>query len=180
MDWKTVKRPGFFGKERDAFYKKTDEKYGRDNWRIVWQWNGAVLPFITACQLYEDGYYADSHNRERLWKELASSARDVYDHQESDVQSGWDYTIQNGTATHLQDIAIRKVMLRRGIKFQGDKLVQVRQHESYWGQRLSPGKVPFHEPELIVEPHLVGWWDVSSIEDFWQSNKVLQVRDKQA
>lgn len=177
MNWRTVERPGHFGKKRDKFYRQYDEKFGKENWRIMWQWNGGTIPHIVACQLYEDGYYADSFKREGLWKELASVARDVYDHQESDVQSGLDYLIQTGNATHLQDIAIRRVILRRGYKFEGDKLVQIRSHAEYWGQNLSPGKVPFHLPELIVVPHLEKWWDYNSIEDFWQSNKVLQARD---
>lgn len=33
-------------------------------------------------------------------------------------------------------------------------------------------------PEMIVKPHLSGWWNEDSIEDFYQSNKVLQIRDR--
>jgi len=176
MTWITTERPGYFGKKRDEFYRLSDEKFGKENWRIMWQWNGGTIPFIVACQLYEDGYYADSFRRESLWKELASVAKNVYDHQESDVQSGLDYLIQSGDATHLQDIAIRRVMLRRGYNFEGDALVQIRGRAGYWGQNLSPGKVPFHLPELIISPHLENWWSYNSIEDFWQSNKILQIK----
>jgi len=65
---------------------------------------------------------------------------------------------------------------RRGWSFQGDKLVQIRKHSEYWGRNLSPGKVLFHLPQLIAVPHLVGWWDHNSIEDYYQSNKVLQIK----
>ncbi len=177
MKWTTIERPGTFGKNRDTLYRQYDERFGKDNWRVIWQWNGEFLPHITACQLYEDGYYADSFRRESLWKELASVARNVYDIQESDVESGLDYLLQSGNATHLQDIAIRRVMLRRGYKFEGDQLVQIRSNKSYWGQVLSPGRVQFHLPDLILVPHLESWWDPNSVEDFWQSNKVLQVRE---
>jgi nicotinate-nucleotide adenylyltransferase len=38
--------------------------------------------------------------------------------------------------------------------------------------------VPFHEPGGLLRPSLArGGWDEGSIEDFWQSNKVLQVRE---
>jgi hypothetical protein len=178
MTWRTVERPGYFGKKRDEVYKQFDEKFGKENSRIMWQWNGNTIPFIVACQIYEDGYYADSFRREKVWKELASIAKDVYDHQESDVKSGLDYLVQNGNAMHLQDIAVRRVMLRRGYKFEGYILVQIRDHKEYWGQTLSPGKIPFHLPELIVVPHLgLKWWDYNSIEDFWQSNKILQIKE---
>jgi hypothetical protein len=177
MTWKTIDRPGFFGKKREEFYARYDSELGKDNWRLAWQWNNRTLPFIEACQRYEDGYFADSFEHEKIWRELASSARDVYDHAEADIESGLDYLIQRSNSTHLQDIAIRRVMRRRGIKFAGDELVQVRKHEDYWGGLLSPGKVRFHLPEHIVVPHLQGWWDENSIEDFYQSNKVLQVKE---
>jgi len=174
MEWEIVERPGFFGKKRDEIFRQYDEKFGKDNWRIAWQWNREIIPFIAACRVYEEGYYFDSFKRENLWIELAAAARDVYDHQESDVESGLDYLVQKGIATHLQDIAIRNVMSRREFKFKGDRLIQIRSHSEYWGQNLSPGKVPCHMSELIVVPHLKGWWDNNSVEDFYQSNKVLQ------
>jgi nicotinate-nucleotide adenylyltransferase len=108
---------------------------------------------------------------------LCATASDVYDIQPSNVESGLDYHKQECTATHLQDIAVRRVLVRLGRSFKGDHLVQIRGHESE-GYRLNPGKVPFHEPESIIEPTFAPgrWWDAHSVEDFWQSNKVLEVR----
>lgn len=176
MNWETIERPGFFGKRKNEITELYNEKYGEDNWRIVWDWNQETVPFLFACHLYEDGYFNDSFKREGLWKELVSAAKDVYDHQESDIESGLDYLVQKGNATHLQDISIRRVVLRRGWKFEGSKLVQVRGHYDYWGQNLSPGKVKFHLQDLIEKPQLAGWWDKDSIEDFYQSNKLLQIK----
>ncbi len=177
MAWRTIERPGHFGKRKGEIHKQNDEKYGKENWRIAWQGVNEIIPYLTACQIYEEGYYLDSFNREGLWKELMAVAKNVYDHQESDVESGLEYLVQKGAATHLQDIAIRRVVLRRGWRFEGDQLIQIRSHDQYWGKNLSPGKVPFHLPELIVVPSLQGWWEYNSIEDFYQSNKVLQVRE---
>ncbi len=177
MIWTTLERPGFFGSKKDEIIRQYNEMFGEENWRLMWQWNDGVVPYIEACQLYEDGYYADSFNREDLWKKLSKTASDVYDHTPTNVESGLDYTLQEGTATHLQDIAIRRVMMRRGWKFEGDELVQIRSHSQYWGENLSPGKLPFHMPEMIVEPRLESWWDKDTIEDFYQSNKVVQVRE---
>jgi len=178
MTWKTIERPGHFGKNRDEVFNQYNEKYGKDNWRLIWSWNGEFIDYITACKIYEDSYYNDSFKREGLWKELTSVAKEVYDHEESNVESGLDYLVQNGNATHLQDIAIRSVILRRGWKFEGDKLTQIRSHKTYWGNNLSPGKVSFHLPELIISPHLESWWDYNSVEDFYQSNKFLQIMEK--
>jgi len=177
MSWKTIGRPGFFGEKRDETFKQYNEKYGEGNWKIAWKWKDEYLPHITACQIYEDAYYSDSFRREDLWKELIKEAKDVYDHHESDIESGLDYLVQKGAATHLQDIAVRRVVMRRGWKFQGDKLIQIRSHKEYWGEKLSPGKVKFHLPELIIEPRLEGWWDDYSIEQWYQSAKVLQIKE---
>lgn len=178
MEWKVIGRPGFFGDKRDEIFRQYDEKYGAGNWEIAWLWSGRTIPFEIACQIYEDSYYADSFLRGDLWKDLVSVAKDVYDHTQSNVNSGLDYSVQEGTATHLQDIAIRRVVLRRGWDFEGDELVQIRSHKTYWGGKLSPGRVPFHLPHLIEVPHIAGWYDSNSVEDFYQSNKVLRVKDK--
>jgi hypothetical protein len=177
MNWRTVERPGHFGKKREEFYKQYDESYGKGNWRIMWGWRDEVIPFDLACLAYEDAYYHDSLKRENLWKKLVSVAKEVYDYIPDDIKSGMDYSAQQGTATHLQDIAIRRVISRRGWRFTGSELVQIRSHAEYWGENLSPGKVQFHLPEVIVLPHLEKWWDYNSVEDFWQSNKILQIKE---
>ena len=174
----TIERPGYFGRKKDSLIKTYNDMYGLGNWRISWGWLDKVVDFHFACHLYEDGYYNDSFRREDLWEELIKEAFDVYDIDKLDVDSGFDYLHQKSKATHLQDIAIRRVVSRRGWKFAGNKLIQVRSHSTYWGKELSPGKVAFHLPEHIVEPRLEKWWDKNSIEDFYQSNKVLQIKDK--
>jgi len=178
MTWKTIERPGFFGKNRDGAFNQYNEKYGEGNWRLRWTWKGKDISYKSACLVYEASYYKDSFTREDLWKELISKAKDVYDHQESNVNSGLDYLLQEGGSTHIQDIAIRRVVLHRGWNFEGDELIQIRSHKTYWGNNLSPGKVPFHLPELIISPHLESWWDKNSVEDYYQSNKVLEIKEK--
>lgn len=177
--WKTVERPGFFGKKKAEKYKIYDDKYGEGNWRVMWKWNGLTISWLDACLLYEDAYFEDSKKREDLWMELISEAKDVYDHDKSDVKSGLDYLIQDGPATHIQDITIRRVvLLRRCWKFEGKKLIQIRSHSKYWGELLSPGRVRFHKPQHILDPPIEFdvWWNPNSVEDFYQRNKVLQVK----
>ena len=175
MGWKTFERPGFFGSKKQEKIDSYNQMFGDNNWRLVWSWLDDFVDFDIACQLYEDGYYNDSFKREKIWEELIKTASNVYDHEESNILSGFDYNFQEGNSTHLQDISIRRVVLRRGWKFQGDELIQIRSHSDYFGKNLSPGRVPFHMPEHIIEPHLKKWWDKDSIEDFYQSNKYLQI-----
>lgn len=176
-DWITKNRPGFFGKRRDALFQEYTSRYGEGNWRIMWQWGDEIVPFEEACLIYEQAYYEDSIERENLWRKLTSEASEVYDHHPSNIHSGFDYSKQEEGATHLQDIAIRKVISRRGWTFEGENHIQIRGHGSFWGKSLNPGKVIFHKPDLIIYPHLDGWWNYNSIEDFYQSNKVLQVKE---
>jgi len=179
MTWETIGRPGHFGKKRDEILAGYDIEHGKDNWRIVWKWGekeNILLPWIEACYIYEDSYFADSFVREGLWRELQKDAKDVFDHEESDVESGLDYKVQNSNATHMQDISIRRVFNRRGWAFEGDELIQIRSHSEPWGYNLSPGKVPFHRPELIVKPQLESWWNPDSVESWYQCAKVLQKR----
>ena len=92
--------------------------------------------------------------------------------------SGLDYSIQH-EHTRFHDISIRRVLFHAGRAFQGEKLIQIRydkDHPNWYSEHFDPGKVPFHAPQLIITPHLKGWWDINSVEDFYQSNKVLQVR----
>ena len=143
----------------------------------VWVWGDGHIDRDDALGHYEDAYvhYLD-RNPDRLeW--LVSNASDVYDISPRDVRSGLDYGIQQEKATHLQDVAIRRAVKRLGREFAGDRLIQVR-HLRGEGGTFNPGVVPFHMPEMIVKPHLSGWWKEDSIEDFYQSNKILQIRDR--
>lgn len=176
-EWKTVKRPGPIGERKDELFREWDLLYGRGNWRLGWIWGRKVIGKKEAYQIYEDGYYHDSIRRRDLWKGLRAEAKDVYDIEERDVESGLDYSVQNGPAVHLQDIAIRRVLLRRGWEFEGKKLIQIRSKRGYYGDLLSPGAVQFHLPEMITEPPFEkSWWEWNSVEDFYQRQKVLQVR----
>ncbi len=176
-DFIAIDRPGYFGDKRETIFEGYDKHYGRDNWKIGWIWNGDIIPFDIVCGLYEAAYYADSFAREDLWKQLVSEACDVYDDNVSNVDSGYDYLVQETGSTHIQDIAVRNVVLKRGWNFKGDGLVQIRSSSDDVGKYLSPGKVPFHMPEYIVEP-IAGWWGKGSVEEWYQSAKVLVVNNE--
>lgn len=175
MGWRTVERPGYFGKKRNEFIADFNRKYGPDNWRIAYIWGERVIDREMAVQLYEDAYYLFFlANPEKLaW--LINRASDVYDSAPSNVTSGLDYLVQETVNHHLQDIAIRRSMIRLGLDFRGDHLVEVRGRDSE-GYAFNPGIIPFHIEEMIHRPPLTGWWRPGSVEDFYQSNKILQIK----
>ena len=182
MTWKTIERPGYLGKKRDEVHGKWDQQFGKDNWKIAYQWGNGIVSREIGIQLYEDGYY-EFFNKERSTLEwLVSTASDVYHTAPTNAQEGFDYTNQGTANNHIHDVAIRRAVLRLGKQFKGDHQMHVRWTGSE-GYRLNPGVVPFHLPEMIIPGEINdyggkgSWWFENTIEDFYQKNKVLQVRE---
>jgi hypothetical protein len=181
MQWETIERPGYFGKKRDELFALWNSQYGENNWRIAWQWGDKVLEKEMALQIYEDAYYMYFKNNPVKLNWLLNTASDVYDTAASNVNSGLDYKLQETPNTHLHDISIRRVIIRLGEQFRGDHLVEVRWKNSE-GYELNPGIVPFHKPEFILPGEIKTyndtgiWWNNKSDEDWYQRNKLLQVK----
>ena len=178
MVWENVERPGQTGFRKQEILAERNEKYGEGNWRIFWRWNEIYLDKLTAFHICEDAYFNDSLQRPDVWKRLLDEAKDVYDVKPEEVDSGTDYGVQLGY-TRFHDICIRRVLMRRGWRFHGREIVQIRydkESPNWYSENFDPGKVRFHMPELIVKPSLESWWDEDSVEDFYQSNKVLQAK----
>jgi len=186
MAWKTIERPGYLGKKRDEVQRSWDERFGVGNWKIAWVWSGLVLDRPEALQLYEDGYYEFLKFSSRTLKWLVRTASDVYDTAPSNVSAGFSYDIQETINNHIHDVAIRRAVFRNGVWFEGSQLIQVRGKGSD-GESLSPHLVPFHRHDLILDANIRDyggkglWWRQlgipKSIEEFYQHNKVLQIRE---
>jgi hypothetical protein len=176
--WVVVERPGYLGKYRDEKFGEWDEKYGKGNWRLVWKVGEVFVDFLGVCALYEDAYFEFLRTNPNILRQLINEASNVYDDEPSNVDSGFDYTKQETKRTHIQDIAIRRSLIRMGLWFQGKELIRIRQEKGTHALSmiLSPGGVPFHRPDLIEKPELEGWWYPGTVESFYQSNRFLQVK----
>lgn len=178
-----LERPGYLGKRRNAYVAELNERYGQGHWKFVWRWGSMVLDFVEACGIYEDAYYQYLLSRPWVLAQLVVEASDVYDDAPSNVDSVYDYTAQETARTHVQDIAIRRCLLRCGTWFAGTQLLQIRDSrgEHPLSMTLSPGQVPFHMPELIVRPTAYAdadsrpWWLPDTVEDFYQSNRYVAI-----
>jgi hypothetical protein len=185
--WRNDHRPGYFGRRKNEIIAKLDASYGQGKWRLRWvisiEPNEApgpfekVLDFAEACkELYEESYYRFLLGQP--WEvDAICQYRECFDNAETNIQSGLDYTKQESYSTHIQDIAVRNALKRLGREFMGinGKLLQIRSADSE-GYRFGPGNVPFFAPELITQPSLApSWAQKGSVEDFWQSNKHVQV-----
>lgn len=178
MLWRSVERPGYFGRRRDEKIAAFDAKYGRDNWRLVWIVGDTVCEFVDACkQFYEESYFRwFKDHPEQV--DFVCTFTNCIDNAPTNVDSGCDYTIQEAFSTHIQDIAVRNVLRRLGRWFTGDngQLLVIRSRDDN-GYRYGPGNIPFYAPELITQPSLCPpWAQRGSTEDAWQSCKWLQVR----
>ena len=179
MTWINIERPQYLGNRRDKKFTQWDEQYGKRNWRLVWLVNDIVVDFLGVCALYEDAYFDFLKASPKILENLVSVASDVYDDETSNINSGLDYTKQETGRTNIQDIAIRRCIMRLGLSFQGDTLIRIRQEQGNHplSMTLSPGYVPFHCPEWILRPESTGWWQPSSVEAFYQTNRILQIKE---
>jgi len=180
----------YCGKKKPKIYASYDAKWTKEGWLPAHFFQGEVISRDKAYELYEEGYYQYLKNNMEARKKIVTSASEVYDIAPSNLSSGLDYNLQECTATHLQDIAVRRALIRLRLEelgitpdkkslphlkvFEGDHLVQIRDHTTE-GYFLNPGKVPFHLPEAIINTTQHGWWDTGSVEDWYQRNKVLLV-----
>lgn len=178
--WKTTKRLGYFGKHRDELHRQYNKIYGKNHWRIAWMVNKKIFSQEEIVLLYEDSYYNFFKKHPKILHQLISEAKNVYDDAVSNINSGLNYSKQETCRTHYQDVAIRRCVLRVGLKFKGRKLIQIRDYKGKHplSLKLSPGRIPFHLPKLIKKPELTGWWQPGSLESFYQSNKILQIKKK--
>jgi hypothetical protein len=180
MEWQVLaERPGYLGKHRAEKYAEWDHMYGKSNWHLIWKWGKRYIEYIVACQVYEKSYLAFLAGHKDILEELVNVASDVYDDSPTNVNSGCDYRKQETDRTHIQDIAIRRVVKQLGLTFKGHELIQIRDVRGTHrlSMILSPGRVPFHKPDLIVQPWLEGWWEPGSVECFYQSNRYLECRE---
>ena len=175
---------GYVGKHRNEEWAKRDAKYGQGNWQMGWLVEDEFLEYLEVCQLYEDAYFEYFKKKPELLEHLIAEASDVYDDDPSNVESGLDYSKRGAVRTHIQDIAIRRCVKRLGRQFNGNKLIQIRDvvGEHQLSLALSPGRVPFHQPELLSNPDNLreiaknSWWLPGSVEDFYQRAKRLCVK----
>ena len=176
-DWAILGRPGFAGKQKRQKRKELLNKFGEGNWKIAHLYEDNLLSRELALIHFENSYQKFFEDNPEILEWLLHTAIDIYDNQESNVNSGLNYSIQETEDAHLHDIAIRRVLQKMGKEFQGESLLQIRGEKSD-GFILSTGQVPLYKPKLIQRKQLKGWWGKNSIESYWQSNKVLSVKTK--
>jgi hypothetical protein len=165
-------RPGrAWGRQRRRQRRVINRLLALDGWRSMYAWEGRLLDRAGALLEVEEAYHQVIAGDPALQQWLCGFA-DVYDNARSNTASGCDHAVQEQSSLHFADIAIRRVMLRLGLRFSGRHRLSLRVARPD-GHDLAAAAVPFHRPEAILQPRIEGWWEPGSIQDFWQSNEVL-------
>ncbi len=176
--WITIDRPGYFGRKRDEKIAALNAAHGEGKWRLAWITSEVyAMTFFTACRYHYEGSYYNHFMMNPQEVDFVCQFCDCYDNALSNIQSGLDYMVQESYSTHIQDIAVRNVLRRMDRWFTGanGKLLQIRSKDSE-GFRYGPGNVPYFQQNRIAQESLCPKWaSKGSVEDFWQSNKFLQV-----
>ena len=174
MDWYVVGRPGNLGSRRQEVIRNYDLLFGKGQWKHTYRFNDILVKWEEVVDLYEQAYwyYFQNHPDELLW--IASNASEVFDNDLSNIDSGLDYNIQEKPGHHLQDIAIRRILRQERLEFLGDEPLEIRMQQP--GVQWNPGRLHFHDPNLIPFNEIQGWWRKGSIESFYQNARYLEAK----
>lgn len=175
---KLIERPGYFGRAKDQKIADLNKKYGEGKWRLVWVGGGDTrYEFLAACRYFYERSYFEFLKERPAEVDYICTFGECYDNAISNIDCGLDYAKQEAYSTHIQDIAIRNVLHLLGRKFEGSltNLLQIRSTDSN-GYKYGPGNVPFARKEMIIAPSIKpSWAKDGSVEDFWQSNKHIEI-----
>lgn len=186
--WTTVERPGYFGKSREEQEKEWNQKYGKSGWRIAWETpEGEILTFDDIILEYILGYveYFRQHPDEATY--LTGNFSFGYDKELITREQAFDpYALYQkpGKANQFHHVAMNIALENiLHLPFQGKEPIKIRAGKpgtpvETWpaGWRWQPGLIPCVHPELIAEVDFPNrWWEKGSIEDLYQSDKVLRV-----
>jgi hypothetical protein len=166
-----LERPGYFENKREDIEKIYNTKY--KNWRELWQYGDKFFEFNQAVALYDLSYYMYIESN-KILQEYLVEFKECCDNDISNIRDGLVHNTE-ASLRHIQDVSIRRAMVKLGLVFRGNDYLQVRGVESN-GYILSPMMVPFISPSTILKDGGgIRDWVVrkDSVEAFWQANKVI-------
>lgn len=181
--WQTIQRVGFEGKQKDANRKLWDTTYGANNWRLTWQYaNGQVVDFNQVFEEYVLGYTQHFSLNHVVAQMVSGGYSFTYDKELITREQAFQpLALVNipGKANQFHHVALNIALEQRcSLPFRGSQPVQVRLGKPGLPE-LHPGNIPCIDPSKVPRVDLPGevWWERGSIEDLYQSSKILQIRN---
>lgn len=168
------------GSSKGEFARWADQEFGADEWFFAWLLNTLVAidergstyyqPRLydreAVVRLYEDGYYYFFQANPDLAELLCQVAADVYEVDEDDIESGFNWNAQTADKpTHYQDIAIRRALRRLAhlaereqvgagekFTFRGKNVINVNEGGDHIPQDPQAGQWAGHEWWAVLSP----------------------------
>jgi len=188
--WRTLGHPGFFGKDRDEQFRQWDNEPGVGKWRIAWKFAGRDHSFDDVFWgVFVAGYTQYFLRNPAEAGHIVNNFAYTYDKTPIDRPTAFDpNALRNkaGIENQFHHVALNIALSDfLGLEFRGPSPLQVRDGKQnvpkdQWpaGWRWGPGHIRAPHPELIPEVTLSNrWWTQGTIEDLYQSAKVLQVAE---
>ncbi len=177
-EWQVVTRAVYAdAAERMDYFKRLDSIYGAGNWRIVWAVEkDGLVGHNELFGAYERSFLEHLERNpdivELLKKKVGRTSRMLL------CGSG----VYHDESTHreMQDAALASAISSIGFSIGLADIERIRRDHSLAGLAgaLSPAKVPFYDSSIILAPEAPGSWDRGSLESFYRSNMLLEVKRK--
>ena len=187
--WQTVERPGYQGKKKDEQIQRWNTDYGEGNWRIAWELKNRLTFNYEQVfyNFYVPGYMKHFLEHPEEAEMLTTQFSYAYDKDLISKTDAFDpYALFNkpGRPNQFHNVALNIALeWYMGMPFQGDRPIQVREGKpgtdvSEWpeGWQWSPGRIDAVRQDLIPENNIEGWWRPGTIEDVYQTAKVVQIK----
>lgn len=190
QEWITVDKPGFLGKEKDRLYSLWNEKYGFNSWRLMWILKNEELLDYSGIfwKIYVPSYlkYFQLNLNEAIY--LTQNYAYTYDKDLITKKQAFDpYALYNqpNRPNQFHNVALNIALeYYLCLPFQGENIIQIREGKlnspiETWptGWKWSPGRIPAARQDLVIDNEITGWWHKGSIEDVYQTSKVLQIKN---
>ncbi len=177
-EWQVVMRAVYANaSERTSYFKRLDNIYGAGNWRIVWAVeNGKVVNRDGLFGAYERSFLAYLEKNPDLVKLIKKRVGGT------EARPFLNPGSYRGESAHreMQDAALASAISSIAFMVGLEDIKRIRRDHTLadLAGAISTAKVPFYDRSMILSPEAAGDWEMGSIESFYHSNMLLEVKNK--
>ena len=176
-EWQVVTRAVYANAaERMDYFKRLNGIYDAGNWRIVWAVEkGRLVGHGELFGAYERSFLEHLERNPDIVKLIKKVGRTS-----CMLLRGSGVYRDESTHREMQDAALAGAISLIGFSIGLADIERIRRDHSLAGLAgaLSPAKVPFYDNSIILAPEAPGSWDRGSLESFYRSNMLLEVKRK--
>ena len=182
QEWETLaERPGYLGDNRDKYIENLNHMYGKDGWRFAWKLNdGRTLDYMGMFALFIRSYVLYFQSNSDIASGVTKNFEYICDKDfilKEEAFNPYHLYLKPGYCNQFHHVAINLSLVLLDYDFNGRKAGQAREGKEL--DFLSPGRIECCCPELIPDIDVNNYSnnvDKSSIENLYQSAKVIQIK----